>query len=187
MPERQKWLVAAFALLLLTMGAIWLPEDEPVSVKAGDFPGEKQESPEKGGRWKILGEETAAKGEKLQDPFSLLHEGREGAAKKEILPPAGKEETPPVAQVPPAMGAKPDVKPDVKPDAKSDKVSPPAWVLKGILSGAEGRMAIVSNGKETRSVAVGEHFGDCVVEDIGEDFLTFSGNGGGGQLRLPAF
>ncbi|MBQ3971517.1 MAG: hypothetical protein II687_04845, partial [Selenomonadaceae bacterium] len=156
-------------------------------VEAGDVPEEKQESTEREGRWKILGEETAAKGDKLQDPFSLLHEGREGAAKKEILPPAGKEETPPVAQVHPAMGAKPDVKPDVKPDAKPGKVSPPAWVLKGILSGAEGRLAIVSNGKETRSVAVGEHFGECVVEDIGEDFLTFSGDGGGGQLQLRVF
>ena len=178
MPERQKWLVAASALLLLMLGTVWLPEDEEVSVEAGDVPEEKQELPEKEGRWKILGEETTAKGEKLQDPFSQLHEGRDGAAKKEILPSAGTEEAPPAAPIPPTVEAKPDAKPD--------QVSP-EWVLKGILSGAEGRLAIVSNGKETRSVSVGEHFGDCVVEDIGEDFLIFSGNGGGGQLRLPAF
>ena len=175
MPERKKWLAAAFALLLLMLGAAWLPEDAPVSVEAGDFPEEKQERPEKEGRWKILGEETAAKGEKLQDPFSLLHERRGSAEKKEILLPAEKEEASSAPSVPPAVEAKPD------------KAPSPEWVLKGILSGAEGRLAIVSNGKETRSVAVGEHFGDWVVEDIGEDVLTFSGNGGGGQLRLPAF
>ena len=182
MTERQKYLVLASGLAVLAIGTICFPEDAPVSVEAGNLQGQMPREDGRtddscGERRKILGMEAAAEGKTLKDPFTLLHEER-GQAKD------AKAEEAPKPAPPQTAAAAPH-------PAREAKLSKPAqkpkeeWALKGVVSGAEGRLAIVSNGKETRTVAAGEQFGNRVVQAIDEDSLRFSEGNSEGKMSLP--
>lgn len=178
-PEGKRWLVLAAFLGALSLGAMFFPEDAPVSVVAGNHPKEGERGAalqEKEGRWKILGEEIA-KGKELKDPFTLLHEGREEGSREMggETPREAPRLSGPVAEGP--------VRAQM---TKAETVSR-EWTLKGVLSGEKGRIAIVSNGEETRDVAVGESFGGRTVVAIEETSLHFSAVDGGGEMHLPGF
>ena len=180
--SRKRWGLMASALAVLAIGMMYCFSDEPPApAEAGNqgmmlaqAPSSGHPSP--GERWNILGEKAAEDGKNLQDPFSLLHETREQA----VMQGKPEESIGTVAgHSPPASEAIQIVPVKEKDGGK------PEWVLKGIILGTTDRLAIVSNGKETRSVTVGECFGGYVVCGIGEASLRFSGDDGEGELYLP--
>ena len=181
--EGRKWAGAAAVLAILAIGVICVPEDASVPAEAGN-PQERRaeearQTDSRGeGQWNILGAEMAAEGKETRNPFSLMHEDRgTGMALPE-------EKTEPVEPPLSAVSLAPVSTPPAVQQAGTYEKEP-AWVLKGILSGEEGRLAILSNGKETVNAVVGEKFGRWVVQEIGEDFVRFSGDHGGGELRMP--
>ena len=180
MAERdgKKWLLGALALLLAIAGLLWNGEETPVPAVARDVPMQADgETEKREGRWNILGTEEASREQPLKDPFSLLH-GERGSAEKKTDSPAS-----PSPEAAETARETPPVKRAEKDSGKKDA----EWTLKGVLSGEKERLAIVSNGRETRTVAVGETFGHRVVTAIGEDSLSFSDETGEGELRLPGF
>ncbi len=174
--DRKKWLLGASVLVLAMLGLVWSEEEAPAPLVAKDAPMQANKEPKKKeGRWKILGAEEAAKEQSLKDPFSLLHEER-GHTGKTVVSSVSQAST----------GA--EMIPEIPIEEKEGKgKKDTAWTLKGVVSGEKERLAIVSDGAETRTVAVGETFGDRVVTAIGEDFLSFSDGDGSGELRLPGF
>jgi len=177
--ERKRWLWGTAALALVMLGLAWSGEEAPAPAVARDAPAEAPGKAEpREGRWKILGTEEASKEQALKDPFSLSHRERGSAVENAEAP----EESPAPMPV-----KTPERNPPVEKSGTEKEEKAVKWALKGILSGAEERLAIVSNGKETRTVGVGETFGDRVVTAIGEDSLSFSDAAGGGELHLPGF
>ncbi len=184
-PEEKKWRILAAALAVLLAGIIWFPEDDAVSVAALEVPekGQKdgtwEKEKEKEGSWKILGTESAFEGKKLKNPFTLLHEERGNV----VQAGGDAQKADPTERSVPAVAEIPVY---AEKGSERGKTSS-EWILKGILSGEKGRIAIVSNGEETRDVAVGERFGNRVVTAIEEGSLRFLGEDGEGQLQMPGF
>ena len=176
--SRRAW-VPGVALATLAAVFAWVPEDPSGPVEAGnltELPPKEEQDP--GKRWEILGMEAAKEGKTLKNPFSLLHEERGNIPVAPEKPPRESKST---AASPPSS-PQPSFRETAPPKPPEEK-----WRLQGIVSGEGNRLAIVSNGKETRSVAVGEQFGNFVVEAIEEDSLRFTGSSGEGRLQLPVF
>ncbi len=185
--EKQKWAGIAAALVILAIGVVCVPEEAPVPAEAGNpqerrSDGARRMEPREEGQWNILGAKLAAEGKETRNPFSLMHEDRGTglALPEEKTEPPEEPSKPPLPAV---LTVPVSTPPAVQQAEKREKE--PAWVLKGILSGEEGRLAILSNGKETVNAVAGETFGHWVVQEIGEDFVRFSDEHGGGELRMP--
>ena len=125
----------------------------------------------------LKGSGQAIPADAIGNPFSLLHEKRRGEGRA--------EETPAPAR---KIGSA-----DKAPQAAAPSMPLPvvrgagAPALKGIVSGAQSRLAILSDGTQTATLAVGESFAGFVVESIEADGVSVRGEAGTAWLALPAF
>lgn len=178
---RKRCLAAAGAMVVGLVCFFLLPEEEAsVTALKQEEPAVQPVAGQKKGADRILGMELAAKKEDLKDPFTLMHEDREssreisGQGKME----AGKvvpKEQPPL----PAGGA------GDRTAAPADKEKKSAIVLQGVASGEGGRLALLSDGKESRSVTVGEVYQGKTVTEIGDTYICLSGQLGEERIDLP--
>ena len=112
----------------------------------------------------------------LGDPFSVYH-GRRGKGAEE----KAERSTPAVPAAAPAAGqANPSA------PSRADAGKQPAPVqLRGIVSGSGGSIALLSDGKQAKSCAVGELFAGYVVDAIEADGVTLRGAAGTERLSMP--
>lgn len=168
--EKQKIMAGAGAVLLAAFFVFFWEGDVPQS-EAGEkvsLAEREKANPAAKGRWKILGDEKAEAAKEIRNPFHLLHESREDIPRQE-----GLENLP--EQIQPAI---PDGKNDAgmkpSPAQVSEKT---AWQLKGIVSGQNGSLAILSNGKETKTLGIGQEFDGRILQEIFENRVVLSADG----------
>ncbi len=169
--EKQKIMAGAGAVLL-TAFLIFFPEGDVPQSEAG----EKKAVAERDtavsapkGRWKILGDEKAEAAKEIRNPFHLLHESREeDIPRKESLENLPNKIQPAIPDGKNDAGMKP------VPVQVSEKT---AWQLKGIVSGQNGSLAILSNGKETKTLGIGQDFDGWVLQEISGNRVVLSADG----------
>ncbi|MFC2638461.1 MAG: hypothetical protein ACFN0X_06040 [Mitsuokella sp.] len=125
------------------------------------------------------GEAVAASA--LGNPFSLRHENRTMQEKpsQETGERTDASPMPPPAPTPiQADGGKPSA-------AARGEAPPAAVLLKGIAYTGSRGMAILSNGRDTETRAVGEVFAGYEVESIDPAGVTLRGQAGSLRLSLP--
>ena len=130
------------------------------------------------GRQSVKGMEKAAGKQVLHDPFTLAHETEAEAAQiaqpKPQTPPAPEKASPsvPPKQAPPT------------PQAESYEPPAPSLALQGIAGGEQGRLAILSDGRQSMALAVGESLGAWQVQDIEANRVLVAGPDGEKWLPL---
>ncbi len=169
--EKQKIMAGAGAVLLAAFFVFFWEGDVPQS-EAGEkvsLAEREKAKPASKGRWKILGDEKAEAAKEIRNPFHLLHESRdEEVPRQETLEKLPK----------PAQATHSDEKKDAV--TKTSSVQVPektAWQLKGIVSGQNGSLAILSNGKETKTLGVGQEFDGRILQEIFENRVVLSADG----------
>lgn len=127
------------------------------------------------GRLEVKGMERAEKAQELRDPFTVLHEQAGEAPRRAVGKDRAKE---PAGQVSPVGKAKP---------AAAKAAGPqPAYGLRlqGIAAGAGGRLALLSDGRQTAALAAGESLGAWQVRMVEENRVLVAGPEGEQWLQL---
>lgn len=168
---------AAVAVLagLLPVLALAFPEAETSTLQPAAVEPQAETPPL--GRLEVKGMEQAEKAGELHDPFTLLHE--QAAEAPQALPKAKGAEGPKVS----GGGALRDS--HSAPSAKAGKAETvPGISLQGIAAGAGGRLALLSDGRQTAALAVGESLGAWQVRSVEESRVLVAGPGGERWLQL---
>lgn len=178
--RKKIWLAVIAAAILAGAGFIYAGEESPpVPEVSGQEP---RALPEPKGRQEIAGWQKAEETEAVKNPFSLLHETAEEERTAARVP----EETPEKRILP--SKALPEVK-ATKPaeisESSGEMASAP--VLKGIMQGDTGRIALVQIAGQTASLFVGENFQDCTVLAIEESCIVIKYRGQERKLFLPGY
>ena len=151
--------------------AITEPDDSTISRQA------KQQK--QVGRQSVKGMEKAAGKQVLHDPFTLVHETEAEAARvtqeRQQAPSAPEKASPtvPSKQMPPAPS-----------QAESHEPVMPSLVLQGIAGGEQGRLAILSDGRQSMALGVGESLGAWQVQAIDGNRVLVAGPEGERWLQL---
>jgi len=131
------------------------------------------------GRLEVQGLEAAKAARELKDPFTAMHEqaekapgpaeGSKGAGKETVRQPSPRAKSPgPAGEGKTAAPIK----------------SPARLTLQGIAGGANGRLAMLSDGHQTATLAVGEKLGAWQVRAVEENRVLVAGPGGEQWLQL---
>lgn len=178
---------ALVALMLFWQGAAdgmdqELPE---TAADGGSAPAVAQKSRDGARYEKIRGMESQVAVEDLRNPFSPGHEKRGEAAAVPVKAAQKKEAASPVQPqpAPTARNADEEGRPPAEPVAPAAR---PVLALRGIVQGAEP-LVILSDGVQSRSLAVGEHFLDYEVVEIGRAGVRLRGPDGEMWLAMASF
>lgn len=183
---------AAVAVVLLAVVLFWQGAadgmDQPqleTAAESGSAPA-RAEKGRDGARYeKIRGMESQVAVEDLRNPFSPGHEKRGEAAAAPVKSAQKKEAARPVQPqpAPTARNADEEGKPPAEPIAPAARQ---VLALRGIVQGAEP-LVILSDGAQSRSLAVGEHFFGYEVVEIGRTGVRLCGPDGEIWLPMASF
>lgn len=183
---------AAVAAVLLAVVLFWQGAadgmDQPqleTAAESGSAPA-RAEKGRDGARYeKIRGMESQVAVEDLRNPFSPGHEKRGEAAAAPVKAAQKKEAARPVQPqpAPTARNADEEGRPPAEPIAPAAR---PVLALRGIVQGAEP-LVILSDGAQSRSLAVGEHFFGYEVVEIGRVGVRLCGPDGEIWLPMASF
>lgn len=165
---------AAVAAVLLVVVLFWQGAadgmDQPqleTAAESGSAPA-RAEKGRDGARYeKIRGMESQVAVEELRNPFSPGHEKRGEAAAAPVKAAQKAESAKNVQQ--PAPPARVSMRAEAAPEMPVSAPEP-VLALRGIVQGAEP-LVILSDGAQSRSLAVGEHFFGYEVVEIGRAAL----------------
>ena len=116
----------------------------------------------------------------VRNPFTYAHETRDEAERIEA----------------PAPEAKPQLEPTntasvVQPSENKVVTAPiepaPTLNLVGIADGGAEKLALISDGKTTGTLGIGEVFAGAQVMEIGQDYVKLAGENGEVTLRMKGF
>ena len=174
----QKWHkqgLAALLLIIVLAGSLLAsePENELRQIPA-EVPETKEGRP---AHQAVEGSERAASSKELTNPFTMLHETR---AERENAARAAAAEKRASSQTVPAAPIQPSVKvPEVK------AAIPAEPVLRGLMSGAGGQLALIDWGGKSLMLGVGEEAEGIKVEAIENKRALVSTRQGEIWLDMP--
>ena len=181
---------AAVAAVLLAVVLFWQGAadgvDQPqleTAAESGSAPA-RAEKGRDGARYeKIRGMESQVAVEDLRNPFSPGHEKRGEAAAVPVKAAQKAESAQNVQQ--PAPPARVSMRAEAAPEMPVSAPEP-VLALRGIVQGAEPH-DILSDGAQSRSLAVGEHFFGYEVVEIGRAGVRLCGSDGEIWLPMASF
>lgn len=182
--EKKTWAAVMAAALLAGAGFLYAGEEEaPAPAAVSDT--ERNALPKPGGRQEIAGWQKAEETEAVRNPFSLRHETAEEAP--QAVP--EKTEKPPEKALPPVPKmSKGKLPPEPAGSLQvPGDVLPPAPMLKGLLEGEGGKIAMIQIAGQTASLSAGESFQDCMVLAIEENSVVIRSGGQERRLFLPEY
>lgn len=182
--------VAAVAAVLLAVVLFWQGAadgmDQPqleTAAESGSAPA-RAEKGRDGARYeKIRGMESQVAVEDLRNPFSPGHEKRGEAAAAPVKSAQKAESAKNVQQ--PAPPARASMRAEAVPETPVSAPEP-VLALRGIVQGAEP-LVILSDGAQSRSLAVGDHFFGYEVVEIGRAGVRLRGPDGEMWLAMASF
>ena len=170
---REKNFLRGYVVVLMILllwpedGAFYsLPDNPPIGVKSEKI------APK---QWDIRGLKAAQEVAELRDPFDITHPTvAETAARKtaQIMSP---EKLPKMPTV---------ILPEPKEPSEISSPAPTVYRLRGTAAEGDRRLALVSDGQNTFTLAVGDTLSGRTVLSIGEDYLLWQDPAGEQKLTL---
>lgn len=189
---RKKIWLAVMAAAIVSGAAFFYAgtaEEEAMPAPAKVSGTEKKTPSDFKGRQEIAGWQKAEETKAVRNPFSLRHETAE--EKQQDVPETPKEtKEKPAGKIQQPAPNFPEVQQAsaLEVPAETEDVSAiPAPVLKGLMEGERGRMAMVQIAGKTAALSVGETFQDCTVLAIEENSIIMENKGQERQLFLPGY
>lgn len=180
---KKTWGAVMAAALLAGAGFLYAGEEEsPAPAAVSDT--ERSALPKSGGRQEIAGWQKAEETETVRNPFSLRHETAE-----ELSQAVPEKPEKPVEKAQPSVQEMPKAKPPepagILPEA--GEAPPAAPLLRGVLEGEGGKIAMIQIAGQTASLSAGESFQDCTVLAIEENSIVIQRRGQEKRLFLPEY
>ena len=177
---------AAVATVLLAVVLLWQGAADGMDQPQLETAAESGSAPARGdgARYeKIRGMESQVAVEDLRNPFSPGHEKRGEAAAAPVKAAQKAESAQNVQQ--PAPPARASMRAEAAPEMPISAPEP-VLALRGIVQGAEP-LVILSDGAQSQSLAVGEHFFGYEVVEIGRTGVRLCGPDGEIWLPMASF